>query len=130
VRHEDYLKDLAQKLRWRRIDDDTVVDILREVASEAAETDTPPGERFGAAEEYAEQFERGHSLSVGFVAGTIGALLATFAAAAYVVSTIIGWSSPSLPRALAIYGTCFVVMILAVVAGQRYDRRLPRGLRT
>ncbi|HEY5785590.1 MAG TPA: hypothetical protein VIT65_12510 [Microlunatus sp.] len=129
MKHEDYLKDLGQKLRWRRVDEATVADILREVASETAETDTAPDERFGPANEYAENFEQGHSLSIGFVLGTAGALLATVAAAAYVVSTIVGVISPSVPVSIGIYGTCFVVMIAAVIAGQRYDRRLPRGLR-
>lgn len=129
MRHEKYLKDLTQELRWRRIDDDTIADILREVASEVSETDRSPEESFGAAADYAEKFERGHTLSAGFVAGTVVALLATLAAAAHAVRTMVGTNAPSLGASVAIYAVCLVVMIGAVVAGQRYDRRLPGRLR-
>lgn len=129
MRDEEYLKDLAQELRWRRIDDDTIVDILREVASEASETDRSPQESFGAAADYAEKFERGRALPPGFVAGTVVALLATVAAAAHAVSTMFATSATSIGVSVAIYAICLIVMISAVVAGQRYDRRLPGRLR-
>lgn len=129
MRHEEYLKDLAQKLRWRRIDDDTVADILREVASEVNETGRTPEESFGTAADYAETFEPGRALSAGFVGGTVVALLATLAAAAHAASAMFGVSSPSLGGSVAIYAACLVALISAVVAGQRYDRRLPGRLR-
>lgn len=127
--HEEYLKDLAQKLRWRRIDDDTVADILREVASEVSETGRTPEESFGTAADYAEKFERGHALSAGFVASTVVALLASLAAAAHAASALFGVSAPSLGASAAIYATCLIALISAVIAGQRYDRRLPGRLR-
>jgi hypothetical protein len=130
VEHEDYLKDLARSLRWRRIDDTAVAEALREVSSEIAETGASPDDRFGDAASYAEQFERGQSMSKGYLIATVGALLATFIAGGYLVATMIVDSPPSLPRSLGVYGTCFIAMIVAVLAGYQYDRRLPRGLRT
>jgi hypothetical protein len=130
MEHEDYLKDLAQELRWRRIDDHVVGDVLRGVSNEVAETGATPADRFGEAGEYAEQFERGRSLSAGFIIATVGALLATLAAAAYAVSSLVGVNTSSLPRSLGVYVVCFVAMIAAVLAGHQYDRRLPRQLRT
>ena len=130
MEHEGYLKDLTQNLRWRRIDDDAVTDVLREVSSEIAETGATPDDRFGDAAKYAEQFERGHKLSAGFLIATVGALLATLAAGACVVSTIVGVSSPSLPQSIVVYGICFVAMIIAVLTGLQLDRRLPRSFRT
>lgn len=89
-----------------------------------------PQDRFVDAGEYAQQFERGHSISVGFTVATVGALLASLAAAAYVVINIVDAGPPSLARSLAVYGTSFVAMIITVLAGHRYDRRLPSELRT
>jgi hypothetical protein len=104
MKHEEYLKDLAQELRWRRIDDDVVVDVLREVSSEVAETGATPADRFGDAAKYAEQFERGRSLLAGFIIATVGALLATLAAAGYAVSALLGINPSSLP--LGVYTVC------------------------
>src|SRR5687768_6657738 len=120
MEHEDYLKDLAQELRWRRIDDVVVVDVLREVSSEVAETGATPADRFGDAAKYAEQFERGRSLSAGFIIATVGALLATLTAGAYAVSSLLGINPSSLPRSLGVYTVCFVAMIAAVLAGHQY----------
>jgi hypothetical protein len=130
MQHEDYLKDLAQELRWRRIDDAAVAVVLRDVLSEVAESGATPADRFGDAANYAEQFERGRSLPAGFILATVGALLATLAAAAYAVSSLVGITPSSLPRSLGVYAACLVLMVTAVLAGHQYDRRLPRQLRT
>jgi hypothetical protein len=130
MEHEEYLKDLAQSLRWRRIDDRAVIDVLREVSSEAAETRSAPVDRFGNADQYAERFNRGRSMSLGLWVATTGAMLATLAAAAYVVSTKAGSVPTSLPRSLAVYGVCAALLVAAVLTGHRLDRRLPRDFRT
>jgi hypothetical protein len=129
MEHEEYLKDLAQSLRWRRIGDPAVMDVLREVSSEAAESGSAPVDRFGDAGRYAEKFDRGRSTSLGLRVATTGALLATLAAAAYVVSTQVGIVPTSLTRSLVVYGVCAVLLVAAVLTGYRLDRRLPPDLR-
>lgn len=125
---DGYLRSLASQLRWRRIDEDSVATILSEVAAASADTHAPPADEFGKPAAYAQQFDKGSALPLGFVVGNTLAglvLLAGFTRSAESISS--GGSGFLLPLMNLI--TTITLVIGAILLGQVIDRRLPHNLR-
>ena len=69
----DYFKTLAMELRRRRLSEDQVADVLRELQSHLLETGERPEEAFGSPGEYAARFPEGTTVSRGSRIGNLAA---------------------------------------------------------
>lgn len=124
---DGYLRSLAAKLRWRRLDEETVESVLREVAAASPGSGRSPVDEFGTPADYAQRFDKGSAFPLGFVIGNVLAGLALVAGLARSAAGITSGGSG--------FGLTLVnlVVTLALVAGamllgQAIDRRLPRSL--
>jgi hypothetical protein len=61
----EYFKTLAMGLRLRKLSEDQVADVLRELQSHLQETGQRPEEAFGSPREYAARFPKGNTVSPG-----------------------------------------------------------------
>jgi hypothetical protein len=61
----EYFKTLAMGLRQRKLSEDQVADVLRELQSHLQETGQRPEEAFGSPQEYAARFPKGNTVSPG-----------------------------------------------------------------
>lgn len=128
MNNSTYLRNLALELRWRRIPDSEVVDILREVASEATSDGQDLRSRIGTPDAYASTFPRAKAWPVGYLVTTIGVLLAVILVGVRVFTSLALDLYPGLGLSLAIYGAAVVVVVAAVMIGRQLDQRLPEGL--
>ncbi len=69
----DYFKSLAMELRKRRLSEDQVADVLRELQSHLLETGGQPEEAFGSSREYAARFPQGTTVHRGSRIGNLAA---------------------------------------------------------
>jgi hypothetical protein len=69
----DYFKTLAMELRKRRLSEDQLADVLRELQSHLQETGEHPEEAFGSPREYAARFPQGTTVSLGSRIGNLAA---------------------------------------------------------
>jgi hypothetical protein len=69
----EYFKALAMELRKRRLSEDQVADVLRELQSHLQETGEHPEEAFGGSREYAARFPQGTTVSRGSRIGNLAA---------------------------------------------------------
>jgi len=61
----EYFKALAMGLRQRKLSEEQVADVLRELQSHLQETGQRPEETFGSPQEYAARFPKGNAASLG-----------------------------------------------------------------
>jgi hypothetical protein len=61
----EYFKTLAMGLRRRKLSEDQVADVLRELQSHLQETGQRPEEAFGSPQEHAARFPKGNAVSLG-----------------------------------------------------------------
>ncbi|MBT2549745.1 hypothetical protein [Arthrobacter sp. ISL-65] len=61
----EYFKALALALRQRKLSEDQIADVLRELQSHLQETGAHPEDAFGSPKEYAERFPKGSTVSRG-----------------------------------------------------------------
>jgi len=69
----EYFKTLATELRRRKLSEDQVADVLRELQSHLQETGGRPEEAFGRPKEYAARFPEGSIVSPGSKIGYLAA---------------------------------------------------------
>lgn len=125
--NEKYLKHLASALRWRRVEEDRLLDALREVQMAAVESGRPAEEEFGPAREYAETFDTGRAWYLGYVIGSVLGV-AVLIALSFIMFERIRSGESTLLTTLGITAGAFALTLLAMFLGQVIDRRLPSGL--
>lgn len=64
-----YFKSLAMALRQRKLSEDKITEVLRELQSHLQETGQGPEEAFGSPKEYAARFPEGDTVAAGTKAG-------------------------------------------------------------
>ena len=120
-----YLGELAQKLRWQRLPESTVLETLSHVQDSARASQQAPETIFGAPTAYADSFPPGKAWSLGLVVTSVLIGFAVLAVAARVVWSLV-LRNPTNPFvSLALYGGAVVWCFLAVTLGARLDRKLP-----
>jgi hypothetical protein len=73
----EYFKTLAMELRKRRLSEDQIADVLRELQSHLHERGERPEEAFGSSREYAARFPQGTTVSRGSRIGNLAAAVLT-----------------------------------------------------
>lgn len=123
-----YLKEMAASLRWRRIEEERVVGVLRDLAADAT-ADRSLEQAHGPAADVAEAHGRGNALPPpGLVISSVLQVA--------LVATWIGWnlhritvgSGPSLLLSLGSSALTLVLLVLCTGLGRTIDGRLPDDL--
>jgi hypothetical protein len=69
----EYFKTLAMELRKRKLGEDKVADVLRELQSHLQDTGARPEEAFGGPKDYAARFPEGSTVAPGSKIGYLAA---------------------------------------------------------
>lgn len=125
---DDYLKNLAFQLRWRRMPEAEVAQALREVQVEAAAAGQDPAQLFGPEKAYAASFAKGKSTSPGFWVITVAMLIAVALVVSRIV-TAIASDGPSNPLvSLGVLVGAAAIAFLGAIVGAALDHRMPEGV--
>lgn len=109
----DYFKTLAMELRKRRLSEDQVADVLRELQSHLRETGERPEEAFGSSKEYAARFPQGTTVSRGSRIGNLAAaVLIVLLGAKVVLGLILGISFGLAETGIYIVATILLTSVL------------------
>jgi hypothetical protein len=125
VNSEKYLRDLTYELRWRRLPEDQVADVVREVQSDLAESGADPEEVYGKARAYAATFPKGRSMSRGYRIATIGITVAVLLVLVRVVSSVVTEGSGNPLISILVLVGAFLLALLSAGVGAQIDRKLP-----
>lgn len=120
-----YLKDMAAALRWRRIEEVRVVEVLRELTATASTSGRPLEETHGVAAKAAEKHERGKAWPTGLIVSNVLYVLVLGACIGYNTHRILGGSGPNLLVALASLLVTVFLLVLCTGVGHTIDSRLP-----
>lgn len=123
-----YFKTLAMELRKRRLGEDQLADVLRELQSHLQETGSRPEETFGSPKEYAARFPEGNTASRGTKVGQLAAVaLIVLLGVKIFFGLILGIPFGLAETAIYIAGT---VLLTAVLIGwsNALQRRLPERM--
>jgi hypothetical protein len=124
----DYFKTLAMELRKRRLSEDQVADVLRELQSHLQETGEHPEKAFGSSREYAARFPQGATVSRGSRIGNLAAaVLIVLVGVKVVLGLILGISFGIAETVIYITAT---ILLTAVLIGwsAALQRKLPERM--
>ncbi|MDQ0821362.1 hypothetical protein QFZ79_003737 [Arthrobacter sp. V4I6] len=124
----EYFKTLALVLRQRKLSEDQVADVLRELQSHLQETGQRPEGAFGSPKEYAARFPKGNIVSPG----TKVAYLAAFALMAIITvkvftSQVLGISL-GFPGTFIYLGASALVTFALIAWSNVLQRKLPEHI--
>lgn len=124
----EYFKTLAMGLRQRKLSEDRIADVLREVQSHLQETGQRPEEAFGSPKEYAARFPKGSTISPG----TRVAYLAAFTLMAIITVKVFTGQvlgiSLGFPGTFVYLGATALVTFALIAWSNVLQRRLPERL--
>lgn len=126
--NDEYFKNLAYQLRWRRMPESVVAQTLREVRAESEAAQSTPLELFGPEKSFAETFTKGKATSKGFWIITVAVAVAVLVVLGRVVTSFAtaGESNP-LISVLALVGALAIAFIGSII-GAMVDHRIPKGV--
>ena len=120
-----YFKTLAMELRKRRLSEDQVADVLRELHGHVLGTGEEPAEAFGSAREYAARFARGTTVSRGSRIGNLAAaVLIVLVAVKVVLGLVLGVSFGIAATVTYLAATLLVTAVL-IGWSAALQRKLP-----
>ncbi|MEJ1191848.1 HAAS signaling domain-containing protein [Pseudarthrobacter sp. CCNWLW207] len=123
-----YFKSLAMELRKRRLSEDHVADVLRELQSHVLETGEEPAEAFGSAREYAARFPRGTTVSRGSRIGNLAAaVLIVLVGVKVVLGLVLGISFGIAATVIYLAATLLVTAVL-IGWSAALQRELPESM--
>jgi hypothetical protein len=125
----EYFKTLAMELRYRKLSEDQIAGVLREVQSHLQDTGGHPGEVFGSPKEYAARFPKGTSVSRGSRIGYVAAAVLIILLGAKSFSGLVLDFSLGLPATLTYYATVVVLTAALVFWSVAVQRRLPQRMK-
>ncbi|MEJ1180941.1 MULTISPECIES: hypothetical protein [unclassified Pseudarthrobacter] len=120
-----YFKTLAMELRKRRLSEDQVADVLRELHGHVLGTGEEPAEAFGSAREYAARLTRGTTVSRGSRIGNLAAaVLIVLVAVKVVLGLVLGVSFGIAATVTYLAATLLVTAVL-IGWSAALQRKLP-----
>lgn len=120
-----YFKTLAMELRKRRLSEDQVADVLRELYGHVLETGECPQEAFGSAREYAARFAHGTTVSQGSrIANLAAAVLIVLVGVKVVLGLVLGVSFGIAATVTYLAATLLVTAVL-IGWSAALQRKLP-----
>ena len=125
---DEYVKNLAYQLRWRRMPEPVVAQTLREVRAESEAAQHTPADLFGPAKSYADSFAKGTTISKGSWIITVAVSVAVLLVLGRVITSFAtAAESNPLFSILTLLGALSIVFIGAII-GATVDHRIPRGV--
>lgn len=126
--NEEYFKNLAYELRWRRLPEPDVALALREVHAESEAAQSTPAELFGPEKSYAESFTKGKTTSKGYWIISIAVAIAALLVLARIIFSFVT-TAPSNPlfSILNLVGALAIIFIGSII-GSMVDHRIPQGV--
>jgi len=124
----EYFKALALGLRQRKLSEDQVADVLRELQSHLQETGARPEDAFGSPKEYAERFPMGSTASRGSkVAYLAAAVLMILIGVKIFIGQVLGISL-GFPGTLIYLGATLLVTFALITWSNMLQRQLPERI--
>ncbi len=127
--NEEYFKNLAYELRWRRLPESTVAETLREVRTEATAAQSTPHELFGSEKSYAESFPKGKTASKGFWVISVSVAIAALLLLSRIVSRIVTHGESDLLTVILTLVGAVAIVFFGSIIGAMLDHRIPRDLK-
>jgi hypothetical protein len=124
----EYFRALALGLRQRKLSEDQVADLLRELQSHLQETGARPEEAFGSPKEYAERFPKGSTVSIGSKVGYLAAAVLMVLIGAKVFTGQVLGISLGFPGTLIYLGATVLLTFALVAWSNVLQRRLPERI--
>ncbi|WP_427007549.1 hypothetical protein [Pseudarthrobacter sp. H2] len=124
----EYFKSLALGLRQRKLSENQVADVLRELQSHLQETGARPEDAFGGPKECAERFPKGHTVSRGSKVGYLAAAVLMVLIGVKVFTGQVLGISLGLPGTLIYLGTTVLVTFALIAWSNVLQRQLPERI--
>lgn len=124
----DYFKPLAMELRKRRLSEDQVADVLRELQSHVLETGERPEEAFGSPKEYAARFPQGTTLSRGSRIGNLAAAVLIVLIGVKVVLGLVLGISFGIAATVSYFAATILVTAVLIGWSAALQRKLPESM--
>ncbi|WP_211880418.1 HAAS signaling domain-containing protein [Pseudarthrobacter albicanus] len=124
----EYLKSLALGLRQRKLSENQVADVLRELQSHLQETGARPEDAFGSPKEYAEWFPKGHTVSRGSKVGYLAAAVLMVLIGVKVFTGQVLGISLGFPGTLIYLGATVLVTFALIAWSNVLQRQLPERI--
>ncbi len=124
----EYFKALALGLRQRKLSEDQVADVLREVQSHLRETGVRPEDAFGSPKEYAGRFPKRSTVSRGSKVGYLAvAVLMVLIGVKVFTGQVLGISL-GFPGTLIYLGATVLVTFTLIAWSNVLQRQLPERI--
>jgi hypothetical protein len=124
----EYFKRMAAGLRQRKLSEDQVADVLRELQSHLQETGERPENAFGSPKEYVERFPMGSTVSRGSrVAYLAAAVLMILIGVKVFTGQVLGISL-GFPGTLIYLGATALVTSALIALSNMLQRHLPHRI--
>jgi hypothetical protein len=124
----EYFKRLALGLRQRKLSEEQVADVLRELQSHLQETGQRPEDAFGSPKEYAARFPHGNTVSRGSkVAYLAAAVLMVIISVKVFTGQVLGMSL-GFPGTFIYLGAAALLTFALIAWSNVLQRKLPEGL--
>ncbi len=124
----EYFKALALGLRQRKLGEDQVTDVLRELQSHVQETGQRPEEAFGSPKEYAARFPQGNTVSHGSKVGYLAAAVLMVLIGVKVFTGQVLGISLGFPGTFIYLGATALLTGALIAWSNALQRKLPEGL--
>lgn len=126
--NDEYFKNLAYELRWRKLPESTVADTLREVRAESTAAQSSPEELFGPEKSYAESFPKGKVTPKGFWIISVAVVIACLLILARVISSFILRADSNPLYSILVLASAVAVVFFGSVIGAMVDHRVPKSM--
>lgn len=124
----EYFKALALGLRQRKLSEDQVADVLRELQSHLQEAGARPEDAFGSPKEYAERLPKGRTVSRGSKVGYLAAAVLMVLIGVKVFTGQVLGISLGFPGTLIYLGATVLVTFALIAWSNVLQRQLPEGI--
>jgi hypothetical protein len=125
----EYFTSLAMELRYRKLGEDQIGDVLRELQSHLQDTGGHPEEIFGSPKEYAGRFPKGTSVSPGSRIGYLAAAMLVILLGIKSFSGLVLNLSLGLPATLTYYAAVVALTAALIFWSVAVQRRLPKRMK-
>jgi hypothetical protein len=124
----EYFKALAREMRQRKLSEEQIADVLRELQSHLQETGQGPEEAFGSPKDYAARFPKGKTVSRGSKVGNLAAFVLVVLLGVKIFTGQVLGISLGFPGTFLYLGATAIVTFALILWSQRLQDQLPEDL--
>ncbi|MFJ2619843.1 hypothetical protein [Glutamicibacter sp. NPDC087344] len=126
--NDEYVKNLAYQLRWRRMPEDAVARTLREVRAQSMAARSTPLELFGPEKRYSESFAKGQAISKGFWIITFAVATSVLLILGRVITALVTSTESNPLFSILMLVAAAAIVLIGSVVGALVDHRIPKGV--